>query len=481
MKIYLISPAPSSVYYDQKEPLFNASSPPLGLMYLAACLKNDGHKISILDQAANNYNNNDVINWIKKGNPDVVGFSILCASFENAKLISKEVKIWNPNIKIIFGNYLATFYARNILKKYNWVDVCVRGEGEVTFKELVERFELNESLDEIKGITYQLNGKIAENKSRQFIKKLDLLPFPNRKMVLDAYKNRIGGIDVIKRKFTTMVSSRGCPFSCTFCGCTAFSKGIWRTRSTDNILDEICELSEQGYQEILFIDDNFTLNTKRTIELCNKIKKEKLDMTFLCDGRVDNSSIAMLKTMKRANFEILVLGMESSSQRMLDYYNKRITPQMSKTAVKHARKAGFKFIVGSFMIGGLDETYEEAINTLNFITKLDIDFPHIIFTRALPGTKLFNDLIQNKIIDENRFWETGVDLIDLPESKMKREVIYKIIKGQYHLKFFRPTYMIKAFIRTIISRYRREMIGSHLNIQDLDKFMKLINNPPDLF
>jgi anaerobic magnesium-protoporphyrin IX monomethyl ester cyclase len=481
MKIYLISPAPSSVYYDQKEPLFNASSPPLGLMYLAACLKNDGHKISILDQAANNYNNNDVINWIKKGNPDIVGFSILCASFENAKLISKEVKIWNPDIKIIFGNYLATFYARNILKKYNWVDVCVRGEGEVTFKELVERFELNKSLDEIRGITYQLNGKIAENKSRQFIKKLDLLPFPNRKMVLDVYKNRIGGIDVIKRRFTTMVSSRGCPFSCTFCGCTAFSKGIWRTRSTDNILDEICELSEQGYQEILFIDDNFTLNTKRTIELCNKIKKEKLDMTFLCDGRVDNSSIAMLKTMKRANFEILVLGMESSSQRMLDYYNKRITPQMSKMAVKHARKAGFKFIVGSFMIGGLDETYEEAINTLNFITKLDIDFPHIIFTRALPGTKLFNDLIQNKIIDENRFWETGVDLIDLPESKMKREVIYKIIKGQYHLKFFRPTYMIKAFIRTIISKYRREMIGSHLNIQDLDKFMKLINNPPDLF
>ncbi|MFX1477299.1 MAG: B12-binding domain-containing radical SAM protein [Promethearchaeota archaeon] len=481
MKIYLISPAPSSVYYDQKEPLFNASSPPLGLMYLAACLNNEGHKISILDQAANNYNNNDVINWIKKGNPDIVGFSILCASFENAKLISKEVKMWNPDIKIIFGNYLATFYARNILKKYNWVDVCVRGEGEVTFKELVERIELKKSLDEIRGITYKLNGKIAENKSRQFIKKLDLLPFPNRKMVPDVYKNRIGGINVTKRRFTTMVSSRGCPFSCTFCGCTAFSKGIWRTRSTDNILDEICELSEQGYQEILFIDDNFTLNTKRTIELCNKIKKEKLDLTFLCDGRVDNSSIAMLKTMKKANFEILVLGMESSSQRMLDYYNKRITPQMSKTAVNHARKAGFKFIVGSFMIGGLDETYEEAINTLNFITKLDIDFPHIIFTRALPGTQLFNDLIQNKIIDENRFWETGIDLIDLPDSKMKREVIYKIIKGQYHLKFYRPTYMIKAFVRTIISRYRREMIGSHLNIKDLDKFMKLINNPPDLF
>jgi radical SAM superfamily enzyme YgiQ (UPF0313 family) len=185
--------------------------------------------------------------------------------------------------------------------------------------------------------------------------------------------------------------------------------------------------------------------------------------------------------MKKANFEILMLGIESSSQRMLNYYNKKITPQMSRVAVKNARKAGFATLVGSFMIGGLDETYEEAINTLKFISKLDIDFPHIIFTRALPGTQIFKDLIKNNIINEKKYWETGVDLIDLPEAKMKREVIFKIIKEQFHINFFRPKYLIKAFLRTLKNGYRREMILSHLNFHDVDTFFKLINNPPDLF
>ncbi|MFX0105308.1 MAG: B12-binding domain-containing radical SAM protein [Candidatus Hodarchaeota archaeon] len=481
MKIYLINPAPSKLNKEQKETLFHASSPPLGLLYLATCLKDSNHKISILDQAAINYTNNDVIDWIKKGDPDILGFSVLCASFENAKIISKEIKNWNPNLKIIFGNYLATFYANKILENYRWVDVCVRGEGEITFAELIERFELNRDLKQVDGLTYQVNGKIIENKNRQFIKNLDSLPFPDRKMIPKIYKNRIGGIDVSKRKFTTMVSSRGCPFSCNFCACTAFSQGIWRTRSVHNILEEICELADQGYREILFIDDNFTLNSKRIFELCNKIKKEKLDIAFICDGRVNNSSLSLLRTMKKANFEILMYGIESSSQRMLDYYNKRITPQMSEIAIKNAREAGFKFLIGSFMIGGLDETYEEAINTLKFISKLDIDFPHIIFTRALPGTHLFNELIRKNIIDEERYWESGVNLIDLPEAKMKRHVIFQIIKEQFHLKFFRPRYLTKAFFRTLVSRYRQEMIFNHLNFHDLDKFIKLINNPPDLF
>ncbi|MFW9898126.1 MAG: B12-binding domain-containing radical SAM protein [Candidatus Thorarchaeota archaeon] len=481
MKIHLINPAPSKLSDGQNEPLFHASAPPLGLIYLATCLKDSGHNISILDQAAINYENSDVINWVKKGDPDVVGFSIICASVDNAKLISKALKTWNPNLKIVFGNYLATFYARKILNNYNWVDICVRGDGEITFSELIEKIELNKDLSEVEGITYQHNGKIKENKNRQFIKNLDLLPFPDRKLITSIYKNRIGGIDVTNRKFTTLVTSRGCPFSCNFCACTAFSQGLWRTRSVNNILKEIYQLADQGYQEILFVDDNFTLNTKRIIELCKKIKKEKMDMVFICDGRVNNSSINLLRTMKKANFEILMFGIESSSQRMLNYYNKKITPQMSEIAVNNARKAGFKMIVGSFMIGGLDETYNEAINTLKFISKLDIDFPHIIFTRALPGTQLFNNLIQKNIIDEEKHWERGVDLIDLPEAKMKRQIIYQIIKEQFHKNFFRPKYLIKAFLRTIISRYRQEIFLNHLNFHDIDKFVKLINNPPDLF
>ncbi len=481
MKISLINPAPARFDKEKKETLFYASAPPLGLMYLATCLNNTGHDVKILDQAAVNYTSNGVIKWLKNENPDVVGFSVLCAAFENAKYISKALKSRNPNLKIILGNYLPTFQATRILKKYKWIDICVRGEGEKTFITLINALEKDKPLEAIFGITFQQNGKIKENKNQKLLKNLDLLPFPDRKLVPDNYKNRIGEINITKRKFTTMVSSRGCPYKCTFCACRAFHDATWRSRSVDNILAEICELAGQGFREILFVDDNFTLKKKRILELCNKIRKEKLDLVFICDGRVNNSSIEIFKTMKSSNFEVIMFGFESAVQRILNYYNKKITPQMTKTAVKNARKAGFDIVIGSFMIGGLNETYTEAQQTLEFIYKLDIDFPHIIFTRALPGTQLFNDLVSKNIINEERYWEMGVDLIDLPAAKIKREVMYKIIKEKFHSTFFKPKYLFKAFIRTLKNKYRREVLLSKINATDLRKGVKLINNPPDLF
>jgi len=479
----LINPGPlkPNENREQNETFFYVSSPPLGLLYLAACLKEDGYDISLLDQAAVNFSNNDVINWVKNEDPDVVGFSVLCISFENAKLISKELKLWNPNLIIVLGNYLATFYPHKILSNYSWIDICVRGEGEKTFLELINTLERNKDLSIVRGITYRDDKIIKENETRPFIQNLDELPIPDRTMVPDIYKNRIGGIDLSPRKFTTIVTSRGCPFSCTFCGCSAFSNGIWRTRSVQDIFEEICYLAGKGYREILIVDDNFTLNKKRVFKLCNKIEKENLDVVFICDGRVNNSSYDLLRAMENANFKIIMYGIESSSQRILNYYKKGITPQMSLQATKNARKAGFKIIIGSFMIGALDETYDEAINTLKFIPKLDIDFPYILFTRALPGTQLFDNLVQDKIIEENMHWERGVDIIDLPQAKMNRDAIFKIIEEQFHIHFFRPKYLIRAFFRTIFSTYRREIIFNHLNIKDFDRFIKLINNPPGLF
>ncbi len=480
MKIRLINPTPAR-FDKKKETLFYASSPPLGLMYLATCLINAGHDVQILDQAAVNYTNSDVIKWIKSGSSDLVGFSVLCAGFHNAKYISKALKIWNPNLKIVFGNYLPTFQALRILQKFQWIDICVRGEGERTFVELVDALERDKPLAGISGIVFRENGKVKETKNQKLIKNLDVLPFPDRKLVPDDYKNRIGEINITKRKFTTMVSSRGCPYKCTFCACRAFHNTTWRSRSVDNILAEICELAGQGFREILFVDDNFTLNKKRIITLCHKIRKEKLDIVFNCDGRVNNSSIEMFRSMKAAKIEVIMFGFESAVQRTLDYYHKNITPQMTETAVKNARKAGFDIIIGSFMIGGLNETYAEAMQTLEFISKLDIDFPHIIFTRALPGTQLFNDLVNKNVINEEKYWETGVDLIDLPEARMKRNVILKIIKEKYRSTFLQLRYVSKALIRTLKNRYRREILLSKINKNDIQKAVRFVNNPPDLF
>ncbi len=477
----MITPTPFIPSQEQDETYFASSAPPLGLIYIATCLQNSGHDIQIIDQPARKISNLDLINGIKQKDPDVVGFSILCENFNNAKFISKDLKEWNPNLKIVLGNYLPTFYSRKILEKYPWLDACVRGEGEETFKDLIKAYEKNKFPNDVGGVTWRWDGKIKENPDRPLIKDLDALPFADRSIVKGNYTNRIGGIDMTRRKFATLASSRGCPFSCNFCACRSFAQGVFRSRSVKNIFDEICELSSQGYREILFVDDNFTLKTKRVLDLCERIKKENLDMVFTCDGRVTNSSYDMFSYMKRANFEILMFGFESGVQRILNYYHKQITPEMTKIAVRHARKAGFKNILGSFLIGSYDETYLEVGRTFDFITNLDIDFFHILFARALPGTQLFNQLVKDNILDEEKYWETGIDVIDLPGAKMKRPMIEKRMKALLHSMFYKPKYLIKTLYRTITSRYRWELLKNHQKPEDVIKFIKILQSPPEFF
>jgi radical SAM superfamily enzyme YgiQ (UPF0313 family) len=449
-------------------------------MYIASGVESTGHQVRIIDQAALSLSNGAVLDRVKRWDPDLVGLSILCQSFGRAKMIASELKLWNPNVKIVCGNYLPTFYASRMIEKYPWVDICVRGEGEETFKELVAALERG-NLGDVAGISFRLDGHVMENPDRGFIVDLDRLPFPNRKLVPDVYRNRIAGIDISSRKFTTMVTSRGCPYSCTFCACSAFTRQKFRARSVDNIMAEMSELANQGYKEILFVDDNFTLNKKQVIDLCNRIRQERLNIAFICDGRANSSNLALYSEMHRARFEILMFGFESGVQRVLNTYDKKITPVMIENAVNTARKAGIDILVGSFLIGGLDETYTEAIATLDFIKRLDIDFPQLIFTRALPGTRLFNYLVEKSIIDEEAYWETGVDLINLPDARMKRSVITPIMRKKMFEFFSSSHYWTHSLGRVLSSKRRMSIFRNHLNPRDIQHVLALVRNPLPLF
>lgn len=475
MKIILINTG------DPRDELFSASAPPLGLLYLATSAKNLGHHVEVIDQAASGLRNKDLVNRVKNSDPEIIGFSILVSNLglENARFISKEIKSWNPNLKIVFGNYLPTFYARKMLENYEYLDVCVRGEGDETFADLLDAWEKNRPLEEVAGISYRANNLVMENKNRPLIKNLDSLPIPDRTFVPDVYKNKIYGINVSKQKFTTLISSKGCPYSCRFCSCRAFTNGTFRMRSVSNVLAEICQLADQGYRELFFVDDNFTVNKKRVIELSQKIREEKLDLQFTTFGRVNQSSYELYRHMKLAGVNVLMIGFESGVQRILDYYNKKTTLEMDRAAVKIARKSGLDIIVGAFMLGGYDETYEEALQTIKFISTLDIDFPQLVITRAFPGTPLFSELVANRILDEERYWETGVNIVDLPGAKMNRKGLFKLVNYHFPAVFFNPKYIARAFLRNITSRFRRGIILNHLNRKDIMRVGQLMKTPID--
>jgi anaerobic magnesium-protoporphyrin IX monomethyl ester cyclase len=483
MKTVLISPDVVSCDTGSDDFLSTRKMHPLGLLSLATYANKFGHEVSILDQSAFNLTNDKLIAHVKKLDPGVVGIGVLSKSIDNAKLIAADLKAWNPNLKIVFGNYMATFSARRMLANYPWLDACVRGEGEVTFKELLDAWEKGSPLEDVAGISFKANGRIKENVDRALVMDLDTLPTPDRSLL--PINGNIGdgapGIKAEGYKGTSMFFSRGCPYACTFCACRMFTRGTYRVRSVDKVVNELCEIASMGVKSVVMVDDNFTMKRKLVTNLCERIQKEKLDIFLSTEGRVNQSDYSMLRNMKLAGFSTLFFGFESGVQRILDYYNKNATVEMSRIAVKHARKAGIDAIVGTFMIGAPDETYEEVNQTINFIKSVDIDFPQLVLARALPGTALYNDLVRRNILDENKYWESGVDVIDLPGTVMKRNALKRMVNERYLKIFARPGYIARAMYRNLASKFRRGIVNHYLNPKEIPRLKSLFRGALDVF
>jgi len=452
-------------YTEEKIEFFGF--PPMGILYLATYLSKNNYDVSILDQFARGYSVERTLRWIKEENPDVLGFSTITTagtgiiSAEISRRVKEEI---NPNIKILFGNYHATFNDRRILEKYPFIDACIRGEGEQTLLEIAQKVEKDQSFEGIKGLTYRDNGRIIRNDDRPQIENLDILPFPDRSLLGNIeYKNEVEGLELSVGKFTSAASSRGCAFQCSFCSSSMFW-GKWRPRSPENIVEELSLLESQGYKNLQWVDDNFTISKKRLLNLSNLIRKEKLDFNWMAEGRVTQSSKELLNAMKQAGCKILSFGVESGSQRLLDWYNKKITINQIYDAVKNSKKVGIDLILANFIVGAPIETREEIIETLNFSLKLDIDFPQFHILGIIPGNWIWDQMVKEKKINPDESWEVGTAVLPIPLS----ELIYRI--RQAHIKFMRrPSYISRQIIKTAKSRYRqRAILQNFKNVERWD-------------
>lgn len=445
--------------------------PPLGMLYCAEVLVKEGFDVSLLGQAVRGFSFKQTLDWVKKEDPDILGFSVLHSAAKEAPNIAERVKMENPNVTIVMGNYHATFNAERILRKYPFVDVIVRGEGEYTSLELTKCLEKKGDLRKVKGITFRRNGKIVSTPDRPLIKNIDELPFPDRDLMEAEYTSTIFGVKVATKRFTTVLSSRGCPFQCTFCGCRKFARGVWRPRSVGNIMEELEFLRSEGYEEFLFVDDNFTLNRKRVVQLCRKMRKEGMNVRWICDSRVDTPGYDMFREMVKAGCNTLYFGIESANQRILDYYKKGITPDQTVNAVRKARKAGIDVIVGSFILGAPDETRKEVENTLQFVQKLGIDVPSLNILGAFSGTDIWADLVARGLIDEDKSWETSIYVpkispYTVPFEEL-RTMIFKYFRGFY----INPEQLLKQMLRTLKSSYRLAVI-----LINLPRYNKVIES-----
>jgi len=477
MKFSFINPSPPS----ESMYMVPTAWPPLGILYCAGVLREAGIEVSLLDQPANHFSLDQTVNWVKKEDPDIIGFSVLLSTAKEAPKIAERVKAENPDITVVFGSHHATFNAERILKKYPFVDIVVRGEGEHTSLEIARCLEKQRELDKVEGVTFRKNGRIVSNPDRPLNKDVDALPFPDRDLAGVQYKSAIFGVKINSRKFTTILSSRGCPFNCSFCGIRKFTRRAWRPRSVENVIAELEYLQSEGYEQFLFADDNFTLNAKRVSKLCRSIKKEGMDIEWFCDSRVDHITYDMFREMVNAGCKCLFFGIESANQRILDYYRKGITPEQSEKAVRKARKAGIDIIVGSFIVGAPDETQREIINTLQFANKLDIDVPDVNILGAQTGTDIWNDLVAKGLLNENEQWEDEICIPRDVPTPVPYEEVRSLIFEYFRAFYLNPRQLLTELLRTSKSSFRiaaalKNLVGFPQLIETLSQAVRRDEN-----
>jgi len=467
MKFAFISPGANQELSITEKSKVIGSWPPLGILYIATILENEGVEVVLLDQAAEAYTIEQTAKWVEKRDPDILGFSTLASSGKTAARIAQKVKENNPNITTIFGNYYATFNAQRILTTYPQVDIIVRGEGEETTKELVKTIEKKRSLKKVKGIMFREKNKIVTTPDRPLIKNIDALPIPDRTLLNVEYHSTLIGAIGAPKKFTTLLSSRGCPYHCRFCGCQKIVHGTWRPRSVEKTFEELQLLTSGGYRQFLFVDDSFTINQKRIIKLCKEIIRERLDIEWICEGRVDYASYELMRSMVKAGCKIIYFGIESANQRILNYYQKQITPQQSRTAVKTARKAGMDIIVGSFIVGAPTETRQEIENTLKFAQEVPLDVPQYNILGVFPGMAIWDEFKEKGFLtreQEQQHWEMGVAVANVHPDTVPYEEIKDLIRNYYRQFFIqRPNFLLEQLARTMKSSFRFDIIKANLS------------------
>lgn len=459
MKVVLINPGTGQAERIENQ----AAWPPLGLLYIGAVLQNSGHEVKVIDNARIQLPIKSVVERVKMEDPGVVGVSVLTPTFKQGIKIAGVIKEEMPDTKIVFGNYHATFTFDKLLTKYPLVDYVVLGEGEYTFLELINSLEKGEKTNEVRGIAFRHNGGVVKTPSRPFIKELDKLPFPDRTLLEQEYRSELVGILGSSGKFTTLLTSRGCPYNCRYCACSAFSLRMVRFRSPESVVEEMRLLQSEGYEEVGFVDDNLLLERRRIEKIFDLMNERGIKLDLWAEGRVDQASREVLKKFAKVGCKTIYFGVESGSQKVLSYYGKNISPDLSRRAILNCKKAGIDNVIGSFIVGAPIETKKDIEQTFDFALNLEgMDFPQMNVLSLSPGMDLWDEAVKNGYLDEEKNWEGAIAAVNVYPSHLKEEELCRMIDN-FYMKFIkRPTFLLFQLLKTVKSKHRLKIIVTNL-------------------
>jgi len=450
MKVLLINPPDQNTIVADNPRFLDEErgyNPPLGLLYIAAYLRaHSSHEVEVLDAVAEQIGYDKFASIISQKRPDVVGITAMTFTLIDVLKTIKIVKDVSKDIKVVLGGPHATIYPLETIKLPE-VDFVVKQEGEITFSKLLENFSNKENLRKVKGIAFKNNSnEIIDTGPNEFIEDLDSLPFPARDLV--PYKKYTSVLS--KHKFiTTMFTSRGCPFECSFCDRPHMGKRF-RAHSVVNVVDEMEACLGLGIKEILIYDDTFTVDRKRVMDICNEILRRKLKITWDIRARVDTLDEEMLNRLKEAGCERIHYGVEAGTEKILKVLKKGVSLRQVEEVFKLTKKAGI-YTLAYFMIGSPTETKEDILKTIDFAKRLNPDYASITITTPFPATELYKWALEQKVITHDYWREFARDpskgvVSKYWEKELNREELLSLLNFAYKSFFLRPKYIFKKIL-----------------------------------
>jgi anaerobic magnesium-protoporphyrin IX monomethyl ester cyclase len=401
--------------------------PPIGIAYVAAVLEKQ-HEVSIIDAPTEGWKNleqihetnyrmglanEEIADRVKRWSPDIVEVNIPFSGWSKAAFeVASVVKSVDRDIITVLDGLHPSARPVDCLSNPD-IDFVVRGEPEYTMLELVGALEqgITEDLKKIEGIGFVKNGKTVITPPRPEIQDLDALPFPARHLLpMDIYfeaikENPIRG--EISKRYTIIITSRGCPHRCIFCSNHIVMGKTWRGRSPENVVDELEQIvNTYSIRQIDFFDENMTLIKKRVEDICDLIMERGVDIDWYVPNgvRADTLDEELLRKMSAAGCKEIRVAPESGVQRVVDeIIKKNLNLEDVEKAVVLAKKVGMKIGV-FFMLGLIGETKEDIKDTIKFAYKLKkLGADHFQFSIATPlyGTELYEQAKRGGYLREN--------------------------------------------------------------------------------